>query len=115
MENNSFDSLFYTTDTNANLYATFPIPPITKYNKFLREIQSHIPFFQLLPTNPNLPKVIEYLQRFRPSAVIRYYLHNVNTFEELGSLSHLEAERLKFLLNQCQTLLKSSKLKGDIY
>jgi hypothetical protein len=112
----SFDFNLQAPYTNATLNTTLSTPtPITQYNKFLRDIEFHIPFFSLLPTKPHLPKVIQYLKQFRPSTVIRYYFHTIDTFEEIGCLSHYEAEHLKSLINQCQTLLKSSKLKGDVY
>jgi hypothetical protein len=116
MGNNPFDFILHDPNADATLNTTLSTPaPLTQYNKFLRDIEFHIPFFQLLPTKPHLPKVIQYLKKFRPSAVIRYFSYYVNLFEEIGSLSHFEAEHLTTLINQCQTLLKSSKLKGDVY
>ncbi len=116
MGNNSFKFNLCAPNTNETLH-TPPLSqaPLTQYNKFLRDIEFHIPFFQLLPTKSHLPKVTQYLKQFRPSAVIRYFTHYVNLFEEIGSLSHFEAEHLRTLINQCHTLLKTSTLKGDIY
>jgi hypothetical protein len=116
MGNNSFKFNLYAPNTNATSHSpTLSQAPLSQYNKFLGDIEFHIPFFQLLPTKSHLPKVTQYLKRFRPSAVIRYFTYYVNLFEDIGSLSHFEAEHLKTLINQCHTLLKSSTLKGDVY
>jgi hypothetical protein len=116
MGNDSFKLTLCAPDTNATLHSPpFSQAHLTQYNKFLRDIEFHIPFFQLLPTKSHLPKVTQYLKKFRPSAVIRYFNYYVNLFEDIGSLSRFEAEHLKTLINQCHTLLKSSTLKGDVY